>query len=560
MKQPDIDPECFDRTDLVYVEDDLNTLPHDIIFHRLHFLACHQNTVAIRDTDRSLEISYGQLLSDIVTAKNLVLSKLHISTLEQLRADKEVSFLILARGYEFVVSFFTVLAIGGIAAPTSPHVTLAEALHFMKTSKGQAVLHSRDFEALAAEISHSSEVYSECRHVCIDSHPDVRLLNPRKIRFSMKKIPDVNNPGAIIFTSGSTGKPKGAAMRRYNILVHALLLMWKNNINKAYTILQMLPTHHAAGLVQNTLPTLMGGGTVEFTLPRFDAAAIWERIRREGIQSISAVPTIYVRLLSHFENVLSKLDSAEKEIYRSAMSKVGQFQCGTSSLPTSVAARWEELFERRILERYGGTEFGNPYANYAGSKFVLGSAGMRNPGIESYLENGDHGEIFARSPLMFSKYINNVEGTRDSLTAEGYFKTGDIAERVEDHYFIKGRKSVDILKTGGYKVSALDIEHAMTNHPKIAEAIVVGVDDDEFGQRVAAAVVLKEGYHELSLSELRRDLQKSLSNYKLPSILRVVPELQKTANMKIPKQLLKKELFDSKHPDIETWQFSKPKI
>jgi malonyl-CoA/methylmalonyl-CoA synthetase len=182
----------------------------------------------------------------------------------------------------------------------------------------------------------------------------------------------------------------------------------------------MLPTHHAAGLIQNALPSLMGGGTVEFTMPKFDAAAVWKRIKLGGVNSISAVPTIYVRLLQYYETKLSKLGPAQKEAYRSAMGDVEQFQSGTSALPTSVSSRWTELFGRRILERYGGTEFGNPYANYPGSKLVLvcqpaqtttllanhtqqGSAGLKNPGIESYLANGNQGEIFARSPLMFSK-------------------------------------------------------------------------------------------------------------------------------------------------------------
>jgi malonyl-CoA/methylmalonyl-CoA synthetase len=119
MAPADIDPTSFDRHDLVPVEDDARTLPHDVLFHRLHYLACHQNAVAIRDTQTGQEISYAQLLDDIVAVRNAVLETLHQSTVEQLRTDKEVAFIILARGYDFVVSFFVILAIGGIAVPTS---------------------------------------------------------------------------------------------------------------------------------------------------------------------------------------------------------------------------------------------------------------------------------------------------------------------------------------------------------------------------------------------------------------------------------------------------------
>jgi malonyl-CoA/methylmalonyl-CoA synthetase len=200
---------------------------------------------------------------------------------------------------------------------------------------------------------------------------DSALLDPRQMRFSVRRIRDLNKPGALIFTSGSTGKPKGATIRRYNIIVSSMLQIWKNDIRKGYTILQLLPTHHATGLVLNTIPTVVGGGCVEFTQPKFDAAVVWERIRLGGINSVSAVPTIYVRLLDFWDNSLQKMEQQQKDGYRLAMAAIGQFHVGTSSLPTTVSARWGEIFGRRILERYGGTEFGNPYANYADTKLVL---------------------------------------------------------------------------------------------------------------------------------------------------------------------------------------------
>ncbi|KAJ9615693.1 hypothetical protein H2200_001769 [Cladophialophora chaetospira] len=560
MAQRKLDPSSFDRTDLVDVKDDPDTLPHDVLFHRLHYLACHQDTVAVRERHRGLDITYQRLLSDTVSMKTRLLEQLHPATIKKLDADEEVAIVIFARGYEFVVGYFAILAVGGIAVPTSPHVTLDEALHFVTTCRAHAVVHSPAFESLASQLRGQAGVTEDYRPISMNFLADHKPLNPRNMRFSMRKIRDLNKPGALIFTSGSTGKPKGATMRRYNIIVHSMLQIWKNDIRPGYTILQMLPTHHATGLVLNTIPTIIGGGCVEFTQPKFDAAMIWDRIHLGGIRSISAVPTIYVRLLQYWEHELQELEPVQKESYRTAMSSIEQFHVGTSSLPTNVSTKWAELFGRRILERYGGTEFGNPYTNYSTTKLVPGSVGVKNPGVESYLEHGDEGEIFARTPLMFSKYIYNVDGTRESLTSEGYFKTGDTAERIDDHYFIKGRTSVDLLKTGGYKVSALDIEREILALPQVSETIVVGVEDAEFGQRVAAAVVLKEGCDHLSLQELRDSLRASLSNYKLPTILRVVPELRKTANMKIPKLLLKKELFESGHPDIQVWRSGGAKL
>ncbi|KAK5328617.1 hypothetical protein LTR93_002402 [Exophiala xenobiotica] len=169
-------------------------------------------------------------------------------------------------------------------------------------------------------------------------------------------------------------------------------------------------------------------------------------------------------------------------------------------------------------------------------------------------------EIFVEAYIDVHRYIYDIEATKKSLTADGFFKTGDVAEKHGENFFIKGRKSVDILKSGGYKISALDVERQILEHPIITEAIVVGVDDDEFGQRIAAAVVLNEGADSLSLPELRSFLRDKLSSYKLPTILRVVRELPKTTTLKVPKLLIKKDLFGTDHLDIQKWSASSVKL
>jgi malonyl-CoA/methylmalonyl-CoA synthetase len=197
------------------------------------------------------------------------------------------------------------------------------------------------------------------------------FLDPRAVRFFAGKTRDPNKPGVIIFTSGSTGKPKGAAMRRYNMLTLALMQIWKNDIKPGFVILQMLPTHHASGLMLNTIPILIGGGCVEITAPKFDVAAIWDRVRQGGITSISAVPTIFSRLLQYWEHVLEKLPNEQKEEYRSQMCNISQFHCGSAALARRISSGWEEAFPgTRIVERYGGTEFVGPFVNHAGTKFV----------------------------------------------------------------------------------------------------------------------------------------------------------------------------------------------
>lgn len=151
--------------------------------------------------------------------------------------------------------------------------------------------------------------------------------------------------------------------------------------------------------------------------------------------------------------------------------------------------------------------------------------GTKTPGVDVKLSDGDEGEILVRGPYMFAKYLNDPEATKKVFNEEGYFKTGDIARRVKDKYFILGRSSIDseissflimvsfvltllVIKSGGYKISAIDIENAITKLPKVAEAMVVGVEDVEYGQRIAAAIVLKN----VSTVPLQEAVSHSLMN------------------------------------------------
>ncbi|KAK5302838.1 hypothetical protein LTR99_005795 [Exophiala xenobiotica] len=561
MAPQSLDPATFDRTDLTTRHEGPLVLPHDLLFHRLHFLAFYSNTSAVKDAFGGIDVNYRQLLSDVVAARNRIRAAISAKALDAIYDEREASFVLIARGYEFVVLFLAVLALGGIAVPTSIHITQKELSHVLRTSRASATICSRDYTSIAQSGSPAKENEEDYVVVTLDDMVDNTPVTPSTLTFSSSKTPDPNKPGLIIFTSGSTGPPKGVALRRYNLFAVSSLQCWRQNIRPGYVGFNLLPTHHATGLLVNILPVLVGGGCVEFTPPKFDAVQIWERIKFGGINLFSAVPTIYVRLLQHWEKWSPGIDAVERELYQTAVSNIEQFHCGSAALPTSIASRWAALCRgRQIAERYGGTEFGNPFAHSPGVPVVTGSVGTTNPGIESYLEQGEEGEIFVRSPFLFSKYIYDIEATKKSLTADGFFKTGDVAEKHGENFFIKGRKSVDILKSGGYKISALDVERQILEHPIIAEAIVVGVDDDEFGQRIAAAVVLNEGADSLSLPELRSFLRDKLSSYKLPTILRVVRELPKTTTLKVPKLLIKKDLFGTDHPDIRKWSASSVKL
>src|SRR5262245_14176284 len=194
------------------------------------------------------------------------------------------------------------------------------------------------------------------------------------------------------------------------------------------------------------------------------------------------------------------------------------------------------------------TEIGMALGNPLHGERLPGSVGVPFPNVSVRLvdeagrevADGVPGEIQVSGPTVFREYWRRPEATRDAFTTDGWFRTGDVATRSNGVYRILGRASLDIVKSGGYKVSALEIEEVLRGHPSIEECAVVGVDDPEWGQRVAAIVVLAAGAS-LELDELRAWAKQQLAPYKVPSLLRVVGHLPRNAMGKVMKPEVAKQ-------------------
>jgi malonyl-CoA/methylmalonyl-CoA synthetase len=217
----------------------------------------------------------------------------------------------------------------------------------------------------------------------------------------------------------------------------------------------------------------------------------------------------------------------------------------------STLARWQEISGHTLLERYGMTEIGMALSNPLRGDRVPGSVGAPLPGVEVRLveehgnpvDPGTPGGIEVRGPAVFTEYWGRPDATRDAFR-DGWFITGDTAVVENGIYRILGRTNIDILKTGGHKVSALEIEEVLRRHPPIAECAVVGIPDAEWGERVAAVVVLKDG-DVVDLQSLRTWARQLLAPHKLPSRLLVVDTLPRNAMGKVMKPALA-ALFQTK--------------
>lgn len=348
-------------------------------------------------------------------------------------------------------------------------------------------------------------------------------------------------------------------------------------------LLHVLPLHHIHGTVNALLTPLYAGCTIEFTFP-FNPDYVWKRlaspflsrpssIADKPITFFTAVPTIYNRLLRSYH----LLDEEIREAGQKAISPENMRLniSGSAALPVPVKAAWSALSNGNILlERYGMTEVGMALSGgLALVDRVDGSVGWPLPHVEVRLvdldtgkvipsDEGDatndlpqEGEIQLRGPTVFPEYWQNPEATQEGFVESGdgkgnWFKTGDVAFRKlvdgagtglqpwakGPAYFIRGRSSIDIIKTGGEKVSALEIERELLSLPQVAEAAVFGVDSDQWGQKVAAVIVLTpagetggRGGKAWGIMDMRRALKDRLVNYKIPQELKVVDRIPRNA-------------------------------
>jgi malonyl-CoA/methylmalonyl-CoA synthetase len=352
----------------------------------------------------------------------------------------------------------------------------------------------------------------------------------------------------------------------------SLITAW--NYSTSDRLLHVLPLHHIHGTINAILAPLLAGSTIEFLYP-FNAHAVWQRFAspflpdlalKSKITFFTVVPTVYSRLLSTHSSLTPEIQQASRIAISPENLRLNI--SGSAALPTPTKKAWADLSNGNILlERYGMTEVGMALScGLSPSDRVDGSVGWALPNVQVRLVDTEtnaviipgeeldsagkerDGEIQLRGPTIFKEYWRNAAATDKELVkgddSKGkWFKTGDIAVRrmVEGAgnsgqewtkgpmYFIRGRKSADIIKTGGEKVSALEVERELLSLPNVEEAAVVAVGSGKWGQKVGAVVILKEGEEKWTPLEMRRALRDRLVSYKIPQVLKVVDHIPRNA-------------------------------
>ena len=437
--------------------------------------------------------------------------------------EERVAFLVTP-GFPWAAVLWGIWRAGGVAVPLPLNSAKTELEYFIDDTKAAVLVFDAQGETALAPIAATLGIRAlSCEEVL--AHQPAPLPDIDSARRAM-----------ILYTSGTTSRPKGVVTTHVNIgaQITSLIEAWEWSADDR--ILLCLPLHHVHGIINVVCCALWAGATCEM-LPRFDANAVWERIASSRLTLFMAVPTVYVKLIA----VWDAASPERRAVLSQACAGLRLMVSGSAALPVSTLERWKEISGHTLLERYGMTEIGMALSNPFRGERVPGSVGKPLPSVEVQLVGergeavapGTPGEIEVRGPSVFAEYWGKPEATRGAFR-DGWFRTGDTAVVENGVYRILGRTNIDILKTGGHKVSALEIEEALREHPAVAECAVVGVPDPEWGERVAAAVVLNDG-SALDLPSLRAWAKEVLAAHKLPSRLLVLETLPRNAMGKVMK-------------------------
>jgi malonyl-CoA/methylmalonyl-CoA synthetase len=393
----------------------------------------------------------------------------------------------------------------------------------------------------------------ELEHIVGDAAPELLLASPgAEVHPALAGLPlqaigrdsgdgsrltdesDPDEPAFILYTSGTTGPPKGALipLRAVSANLEALAEVWSWTDSDRLT--HALPLFHVHGLILGILGPLRVGGQVEH-VGRFSPSALAAALER-GATMVFGVPTMYGRIAA---------DAEENAAIAEAFAGARLLVSGSAALPAAVRRQLEELTGQLVVERYGLTETLILTGAEPGQPEQAGTVGPPLPGVRLRLLDDDGtaiseddeetiGEVVAHGPSLFTGYLNRPDATAKVLR-QGWFHTGDLATHAGGGSIrVVGRRATDLIKSGGFKIGAGEIESALLEHPAVAEAAVLGREDDDLGERVVAWVVLTPG-RVAAVEELREHVGALLASYKRPREVHFVENLPRNAMGKLMK-------------------------
>ncbi len=478
-------------------------------------LVSSESRVALRYEDRTVD--YGTLALACASFRR------HLANLGLKRGDRVAIWAHPA--LETMLGFVAAVANDMVTIPLNPELGERELSHILSDAQPQAIFSAqpaRDAQRSPALPMHALEFPLDSMVTPV-AHADAG---------------SINDPLLLVYTSGTTGAPKGALLSYGNVAstLDALADAWQ--LSERDALVHSLPLFHVHGLVFGLFGALRVGASLRW-VPKFEPKTLASYLADNSV--VYAVPTMYRRLAEAAEH---------DESVRTSLSKPRLLVSGSAALPAREHARIARLTGQQVCERYGLSETLINTAVRADGDRRPGYVGQALPGVEVRLvddqrqpiaaqDDATIGEVAVRGANVFLGYLNNPEATQKARDAEGWFYTGDLGTLAADGYLrIVGRKATDLIKTGGFKVGAGEVEASLLEHPLVREAAVIGVPDEDLSERIVAFVVLYDGKKQPSEAELIEHVRNELAPHKRPRAVHFVSELPRNAMGKVQKTKL----------------------
>jgi len=516
------------------------TLPEPVTLPEPETLAELVGAVARLDPGRVALIfddhsySYGELEARIEPAARALAAR-------GVRRGDRVAVM-LQNSLEFIEAFYGILRLGAIVVPVNAMYKHHEVEHILRDSEPRAAvidaaLWPQAAEAFAAvpvetvALAGASAQSAEPARGTLAWHDLTRDAPPRT-----DFMPEPGDAAVIIYTSGTTGKPKGAVHSHHTLLMNCRQssAMTRRKFTSADRALTPLPLAHLYAMQSGLNGMFRVGGSLVL-MRRFDATGVLANVERYRVTFLTGAPPMFIRWMAMPE--LRSFDLTSLRIVT----------CGAAPLAATVLREFEDATGVRISESYGLTEAGpTTHSNSNGPVDKIGSIGPPAPLVDSRLVGpdgrdvapGEPGEIAVRSPSLMLGYWRNQQATDDTIR-DGWLFTGDVATIDADGYYTIVDRLKDMISAGGYKIWPREIEDMLASHPAVSEVAVVGMPDDDLGERPAAFVVARPGAT-VSAAELLAFASENLAAYKRPAHIEIVADLPRLTTGKV----LRRDLRD----------------
>ena len=440
--------------------------------------------------------------------------------------------IVLVNSYEFVVMLLAVARADAVAAPLNPAYTVDEFTFYMEDAGASVAILPKSSHPAREAASILGVKTIDAELTASNRNLSVTLSSNGSELTSHIDAPTPSDSDVALFlhTSGTTSRPKGVPLRHINLMRSV------ENIKNTYTLTPddttsvVMPLFHVHGLIGACLSTLNSGGTVVIPT-RFSASAFWQQQSETASTWYSAVPTIHQILLTRADD-----DNAPRESFRFIRS------CSAALAPT-VFDSLENRFGAPVLEAYGMTEAshqmsssplppGARYPGTVGKATGVEVAIMADENTGELSKTGERGEVVIKGENVMWGYHNNEEANAEAFV-NGWFRTGDQGMLGDDGYLTLTGRLKELINRGGEKISPLEIDAVMLEHPAVAEAICFAVPDEHYGECVQAAVVLGGECEQQDIQDFCRE---RLADFKVPDVVHFIDELPRSATGKIQRR------------------------